>query len=103
MAAITAPLDVTAESGSAASLNRSHGPTPRCGQRRAMLITESRAEVAEHIRHFQPLTGHGTPLQAGTRSGSLGTGTSSDSSGLAVAQTWVVAIMRYRAVVLRQR
>jgi len=58
MAAITAPLDVTAESGSAASLNRSHGPTPRCGQRRAMLITESRAEVAEHIRHFQPLTGH---------------------------------------------
>jgi hypothetical protein len=23
-----------------------------------MLITESRAEVAEHIRHFQPLAGH---------------------------------------------
>jgi hypothetical protein len=65
MAAITAPLDVTAESGSAASLNRSHGPTPRCGQRRAMLITESRAEVAEHIRHFQPLTGHGTPASGG--------------------------------------
>ena len=24
-----------------------------------MLITESRAKVAEHIRHFQPLAGHG--------------------------------------------
>ena len=65
MAAITAPLDVTAESGSAASLNRSHGPTPRCGQRRAMLITESRAEVAEHIRHFQPLAGHETRSSGG--------------------------------------
>ena len=27
-------------------------------QRRAMLITESRAEAAEHIRHFQPLASH---------------------------------------------
>ena len=41
--------------------------------------------------------------QAGTRSGTVGTVTSSDSSGLAVAQTLLVAIMRYRAVVLRLR
>src|SRR5438477_3843156 len=42
-------------------------------------------------------------LQAGTRSGTVGTITSSDSSGLAVAQTLLAAIMRYRAVVLRLR
>ena len=60
MAAIAAPLDVTAERGGAATLDRGHGAPPRGGQRRAMLITESRAEVAEHIRHFQPLAGHGT-------------------------------------------
>ena len=60
MAAIAAPLDVTAESGGAATLDRDHGAPPRGGQRRAMLVTKSRAEVAEHIRHFQPLAGHGT-------------------------------------------
>ena len=41
--------------------------------------------------------------QVGTRSGTPGTVTLSDSSGLAVAQTLLVAIMRYRAVVLRLR
>jgi hypothetical protein len=30
-----------------------------------MRITESRAEVAEHVRHFQPLAGHGTRLLDG--------------------------------------
>jgi hypothetical protein len=30
-----------------------------------MLITERRAEVVEHIRHFQPLAGHGTRLSGG--------------------------------------
>ena len=65
MAAIAAPLDVTAERGGAATLDRDHGAPPRGGQRRAMLITESRAEVAEHIRHFQPLAGHGTRASGG--------------------------------------
>ena len=65
MAAITAPLDVTAERGGAATFDRKHGAPLRGRQRRAMLITESRAEVAEHIRHFQPLTGHGTPASGG--------------------------------------
>ena len=41
--------------------------------------------------------------QAGTRSGTPGMVTLSDSSGLAVAQTLLVAIMRYRAVVVRLR
>src|SRR5438270_8443737 len=30
-----------------------------------MLITKSRAEMAEHIRHFQPLAGHGTRSSGG--------------------------------------
>src|SRR4051794_34916826 len=58
MAAIAAPLDVTAERGGAATLDREHGAPLRGRQRRAVLITESRAEVAEHLRHFQPLAGH---------------------------------------------
>ena len=58
MATIAATLDMTAESGSAATLDREHGTPPRGGQRRAMLITESRAEAAKYIRHFQPLAGH---------------------------------------------
>ncbi len=65
MTAITATLDVTAERGGAAVLDRGHG-TPACGrQRRTMMITKSRAEVAEHIRHFQPFAGHGTRASGG--------------------------------------
>jgi hypothetical protein len=30
-----------------------------------VLITKSRAEVAEHIRHFQPLVGHETRALGG--------------------------------------
>src|ERR1700688_3884727 len=63
MAAIAAALDMTAESSGAATLDRDHGAPPRGGQRRAMAIAESRAEVAEHIRHFQPLAGHGPDVR----------------------------------------
>jgi hypothetical protein len=65
MVAIIASFDVPAESGGAATLDRVHGAPPRGRQRAAMLITESRAEVAEHIRHFQPLAGHGTRPSGG--------------------------------------
>jgi len=65
MAAIAAPLDVTAESGGAATLDRDHGAPPRGRQRRTVPVTESRAEVAEHIRHFQPLVGHATSPSGG--------------------------------------
>jgi hypothetical protein len=65
MAAIIAPLDVAAESGGAANFDRVHGAPSRGGQRRAMLISESRAEAAEHIRHFQPFVGHGTRPSGG--------------------------------------
>jgi len=65
MAAITAPLDVTAERGGAATLDRDHGMPLRRGQRPAVPVTESRAEVAEHVRHFQPLAGHETRASGG--------------------------------------
>jgi len=45
----------------------------------------------------------GTGWQAGTRSGAIGGTAGSDSNGLAVAHTLLVAISRYRAVVLRLR
>ena len=61
MAAIAAALDMTAERGGAATLDREHGAPPRRGQRPAVLITESRTEVAQHVRHFQPLASHETP------------------------------------------
>jgi hypothetical protein len=60
MTAIGAALDVAAESSGAATLDRDHGTPSRPGQRRAVLSTESRAEAAEDIRHFQPVAGHGT-------------------------------------------
>ena len=58
MPALVTTIDVTAKSGSAATLDRGHGAAPRTRQRRAMLLTERRAEVAEYVRHFQPLAGH---------------------------------------------
>ena len=58
MTAIAALLDVTAKRGGAATLDRGHRMAS-CGRHRhAVLVTKSRAEVAEHIRHFQPLACH---------------------------------------------
>ena len=65
MAAVAALLDVTAERGGAASLDRGHGMPLRGGQRRGVLVTERRAEVAEHVRHFQPFAGHGYRASGG--------------------------------------
>ena len=93
MTAFAAPLDVTAERCGAATLDRDHGAPPRGGQRRTMLVTESRPEVAEHVRHFQPLAGHGTSAVRRARGPArLAVATCEASSGLAVAQTLLVAI-----------
>jgi hypothetical protein len=46
MTTIAALLQVTAESGGAATLDRDHGAPPRGRQRRTVPVTESRAEVA---------------------------------------------------------
>ena len=81
MPAIAALLNMTAERGGAATLDRRHGMPLRRRQRRAVLLTESRATKPR--------------FQAGTRSGTVGETTLRDSNGLAVAQTVLVAIMRY--------
>ena len=65
MTTIAALLQVTAESGGAATLNRDHRPPLRGGEGRAIQVTKRRAEVAEDIRQFQPLAGHGTRLSGG--------------------------------------
>ena len=63
MSAIAALLNVTAERGGAATLDRRHGMPLRRRQRRPVLLTKSRAEAAEHVRHFQPLAGHETQVR----------------------------------------
>lgn len=103
MTAITAALDVTAECCGAATLDRNHGVPLRRRQRRRMLLTESRSEMAEHIRHFDPFARHEQARQAGIRAGTLAAMACKASSGLAVAQTLLVAIRRYRDVVFRLR
>src|SRR5271167_4885952 len=65
MAALAALLNVTAERGGAATLDRRHGMPLRRRQRRAVLLTKRRAEAAEHVRHFQPLAGHETQSSGG--------------------------------------
>jgi hypothetical protein len=67
MAAIVAPLDVATESGGAATLDRDHRPPLRGGHRRAIQVTKRRAEVAEDIRHFQRLAGHGNRALGGDK------------------------------------
>jgi hypothetical protein len=61
MTAIATLLDVTAKRGGAATLDSGHRMALWGRQRRAVRATKSRAEVAEHIRHFQPLACHEFP------------------------------------------
>src|SRR5215469_2829545 len=63
MAAFVTTFYVTAERCRATALDSDHGTATRTRQRRAVLIAESRAEVAEYIRHFQPLAGHGRAVR----------------------------------------
>ena len=65
MPALVTTIDVTTERGGAATLDRDHGAPARGRHRRAVPVKESRAEVAEHIRHFQPLVGHATRPSGG--------------------------------------
>ena len=65
MAAIATTLDVTAQRGRAAIFDRPHGTPPRGRQRRAVPVAKSRAEAAEHVRHFQPLASHETRSSGG--------------------------------------
>jgi hypothetical protein len=71
-----------------------------------MALTIGCAVAAEYIRHFRPRAGHRSENQkcfGGAGSGSAETGCGSRSSGLDVAQTLLVAIRKYLAVVARLR
>src|SRR5690348_3012014 len=103
MPTLPALLNMAAKRGGAAGLDRAHGAPPRAKQRGTMLIAERLAEVAEHIRHFQPVAGHLSCAQVGTRSGTVGVMPCKASSGLVVAQTVLVAMRRYWSVVPRSR
>ena len=104
MAAIAAALDMAAERGGPANLDRRHHPALRGGQSSTVLLTIGVAVAAEYIRHFRPRPTHWFAAQKGDGSiclASMGIGLGSRSSGLVVAQTLLVAIRRYVAVVLR--
>ena len=68
-----------------------------CRSRKAVPKWRNTSATSSPSRATQPA------LQAGTRSGAVGTMVCRDSSGLVVAQTLLVAIRRYCAVVLRLR
>jgi hypothetical protein len=103
---VIALLYMTTKLCSSAKLDRGHDATLRGGQRSAMTLAKGFTVAAEYVRHFEPKPAHSLRAQKGfgdVGSGSGGTGRGSRSSGLEVAQTLLVAIRRYRAVVLRLR
>ena len=97
MAAAITLLDMTAENGGAADLDRRHDASLCSGQRGAMLLTIDFTVAAEDVRHFQPGTVHQPGAQTSCGAGGvglLGPGQGSRSSGLAVEHTLLVAIRR---------
>jgi hypothetical protein len=58
MAALITLLDVTAQRGGSADLDRRHDAPLRRAQHRAVLRTIGVAVAAEYIRHFRPRPGH---------------------------------------------
>jgi hypothetical protein len=104
MTAAVALLDMATERRGPANLDRRHHPALCRGQRATVLLTIGIAVAAEHIRHFRPRPAQGSTAQKGdgsARLASMGIGRGSRSSGLVVAQTLLVAIRRYLAVVSR--
>ena len=91
MAAFAAALDVAAERGGAAAFDRAHGAPPRGGQRRTMPVPESLAEVAQYIRHFQPLASHESRPSGGDEVRDRGW---PDCQSVQRARTLLVAILR---------
>jgi hypothetical protein len=104
--AAIALLYVTTKRRSSAKLDRAHDATLRLRQRGDVTLTKGFTVAAEYVRHFEPEPTHSVRAQkgfGGVASGSVDTGRGRRSSGLEVAQTLLVAIRRYRAVVLRLR
>ena len=97
MAAAITLLDMTAESGGAADLDRRHDASLRSRQRGAMLLTIGFTVAAEDVRHFPPGTVHQPGAQrwwGAAGPAGAGAGEGSRSSGLVVEHTLLVAIRR---------
>ena len=97
--AVFAPLDVAAEGGGPAGLDRAHDPPVGGRQRPLVRLAIGLAVAAEDVRHRERRPGHraGAPDQRpdGEAGGSSsGRGCGSQSSGLVVAHTRLVAICR---------
>jgi len=58
MSARVALLDMAAERGRSADLDRPHGPTLWRGQRRTVLLAIGLTVAAQHVRHFRPRPSH---------------------------------------------
>ena len=104
MTAGVAPLDMATERRRPANLDRRHYTALCRGQRSTVLLTIGVAVATEHICHFRPRPTHWSAAQKGDGPvclDSMGIGRGSRSNGLVVAQTLLVAIRRYIAVVLR--
>jgi hypothetical protein len=106
MPALIALLDMTAKRRGATKFDRGHDASLRGAQRCVMLHAIGVAVPAEHVRHFRPRPSHEAPAQKYLRAAggnTAGGGRDNSSRGLSVAQTLLVAIRRYRAVVAKQR
>src|SRR5215208_6664874 len=96
---------MAAERGRPAAFDRAHGVALHGGQRPPVLLPVCLAVAAEHVRHLQGTGRHRWGAQASVQAACPGVmdAARSASSGLAVAQTLLVARRRYLAVVLRLR
>lgn len=103
MAALITLIDMAAQRRGSAAFNRGHHATLGGGQAGAVTTTIIIAVAAEDIRHFQPRSGHRARLQASSGGRATDVGCGSRSKGLEVAQTLLVAIRKYLAVVAKLR
>ena len=105
MAAIAAALNMAAERGGPAALDRAHSVALHGGQRTPVPLPVCLAVAAEHVRHLRGTVRHGLGAQASAQAACAAgvDAARSASSGLAVAHTLLVARRRYLAVVLRLR
>ena len=104
MTAGVALLGMATERRRPANLDRRHRTALCRGRRSTVPLTIGVAVAAEHIRHFGPDRPILSDRSGGRWLGPLGAdgiGHGSRSNGLVVAQTLLVAIRRYLAVVLR--
>ena len=96
MSAIVAPLDVSAERGGAATLDRAHDAALPAAESVSVLLAVGRPGLAEDVRHLEPDRAQRPPQKwaGGVGVGSGGSTRGNKSKGLIVAHTVVAATFR---------